>query len=193
MLSSWQLLGQNVLKLKELISGMSGLRCLAGLSDTCSLLPYLVFKMLMSPGFWVSLGPLKVCHLRPWQQWSDLLPVACEHRGNSPGVRCKNLICLFFFPGSNWKPTEWHLSPSPAALLQPVGVSQSGTKRGPHLNSRRSYGLWLGAECYTMFRVMATWTWQPCLLLRLRLPHSQVHLWWELTSEWDVDWETSVL
>lgn len=94
--------------LEELRNGMSGLRCLAGFSDTCSVFCYLVSKAWMFPGSCVS-GPSKCGrpHLRPWQQWSDPISVACEHKGNLPGVRCKNCICHGFF--FSWKQLETNL------------------------------------------------------------------------------------
>lgn len=116
MMSSWQLLKQNVLKLKELVSGMSGLRCLAGLSDTCR-----VFFYTLSP----KCPQVSGYHRAP--QSVSLKAVTAVVRSPACGLwtqgkfaRCQmqeSYMPFFFFPGSNWKPTEWHLSPSPAALL----------------------------------------------------------------------------
>lgn len=103
MMSSWQLLRQNILKLKELVSGMSGLSAWQGFQIHVEPFSTPCLPNANVPRFLGTTGPLNVCHLRPWQQWSDLLPAACEHRGNLPGVRCKNLICHFFF---SWKQLE---------------------------------------------------------------------------------------
>lgn len=91
----------------------------------------------------MSQGPSKCGrqHFRPWQQWSDILSVACEHRGNLPGVRCKNLIRhVFFF---SWKQLETNwvtLKSFTCCITVASGCEPKQYQEGP--SSERPQELW---------------------------------------------------
>jgi hypothetical protein len=175
------------------------LRCLAEVLHTCRVLfcfvlfcfLYLVYKALMSLGLFV-LEPLKV-----WEKAlkANIAIVGCPLCGlwkQGESARCQKQESFF-----SWKQLETNLvtlksftcSMTKASVCESEWYQEEPSDEQPQefLNSGFNW------ECHTIFRVMATWTWQLDLLLRLLVPHGQVHLWYKLTSEWDADWETSLL